>query len=185
MLFRSVATTGRRKTHIPTPLPKPCGAAPSAESAAMLTTEPRRHTTRGEAQESKARSTRSQGEPLHPPAQNKTRQIVGEVVTQSARSRGRNRCPHPSPARQRTQAHVASTECGNITLTVSQGWRGYIKSSTQAGVRDCTVKPRPRASIGRTYASKLDKRIHVGGFAFCRQITTQLAKPGIDPHVFI
>ena len=118
---------------------------------------------------------------IHP---RKTHQLVGEVVTQSACSRGRNRCPHPSPARQMTQVEVASTECGIITLTVSQGWRGYIKSSTQAGVRDCTVKQRPRASIGRTYASLSRKRINVDGFDAWLPITRQLPKPGMDPHVF-
>jgi hypothetical protein len=132
-----VTTKGHRKIHIPPPSPNPSheGAAPSAETAAVLATEPKEHTTRGEHTKAK----HAQGDPrgshcIHP---RKTRQIVGDVVTQRAHSRERNRCPHPSPARQMTQVEVASTECGNITLTVSQGWRGG--TSSQARKRECGI----------------------------------------------
>ena len=48
-----VTTKGRRKIHIPPPIQSPshAGPAPTADKAAVLATEPRGHTTRGEERE--------------------------------------------------------------------------------------------------------------------------------------
>ena len=75
--------------HTPPPNPSHAGAAPNAETAVVLATEPGGHTPLGEAR----RARHAQGDPtgshcIHP---RKSRQVVGEVVTQRAHSRERNR----------------------------------------------------------------------------------------------